>query len=58
MVKKFKVWLRDYLIENLANQDEPVRWDSDLICTEIYLGDCYYHQELRNQDCDVLWSKK
>ena len=43
--------LRDDLIEQLAEMGEPVYFDSDYICTHTMFDECYYHNELLEQDC-------
>ena len=48
---KILMCIRDYLISYLASKDKPIYYDSDLICTHSMFDECYYHNELLEQDC-------
>ena len=48
---KILIYIRNYLISYLASKDEPIYYDSDLICTHTMFDECYYHNELLEKDC-------
>lgn len=51
MLKNIKIKLRDYLINNLVEQGEPIYFDSEIICTayEGLFDSCYV---LHKHNCE------
>ena len=49
-MKTLKIKLRNYLINNLAKQNVPVYFDSELVCTYDLFDECEYHFQ-NGQDC-------
>ena len=49
-MKTLKIKLRDYLINNLAKQNVPIYFDSELVCTYDLFDECEYHYQY-GQDC-------
>jgi hypothetical protein len=53
MIRNIKIKLRDYLINNLLKQGEPIYFDSEIICTayENIFDSC---DVLHNHDCQKV----
>tara|TARA_R100001594_G_scaffold34349_2_gene63315 strand:+ start:1162 stop:1590 length:429 start_codon:yes stop_codon:yes gene_type:complete len=48
---KKKMFIRDWLVMDLVQKNqEPIYFDSDLICTHSMFDECYYHNELLDLD--------
>jgi len=47
-----KLRLRDILIAYCVDINEPIYFDSDLICTHSMFDECYYHNEIVKEECN------
>jgi len=51
-VMKILKSIRDYLISYLASKEEPIYFDSEIICTHSMFDECHYHNEIVKEECN------
>jgi hypothetical protein len=47
-----KLRLRDILIACCLDINQPIYFDSEIICTHSMFDECYYHNEILKEECN------